>query len=370
MSLLMTSSDWVLAGAMGLVAGSTVVTPMGESAEPAGEVVSVAAGPVVSSTSPAPADPVVVASPVVAANPAVPTVPAKLVGPMPNVQPAAADSALGAMVADAVRRKLERQQNQQGQQNQAGAPALQGQPVLAPVQGAAEPAMREQGRFVIVDRQQAGVDRGTLITAGGEVFVEKKPAMNVASDESNFDPSQQSRFIAGSLSAEHDRLDILVGTWAVKGQFEAGPEGASETVSGTMINAWELAGRWLKQTYVGNSPSFGPITGIGYLGYDIAHKRYTASWIDTLSTGMVMSFGEFDEARNTFRLSSLIQTPGPTREDGTPGPGLRLEQTQIIRIVNPDAYQVTMTLTGPDGKPFQTGTLQYTRVVSMSVKTP
>jgi hypothetical protein len=367
MSCLMPMSEIVLALGMSVVAGSTVVTPGGDaqgSVEGAMQQQAASAGQSGTQAALAAAAQAIVQSSgqassvqpvVVPVSPAVPTVPGSVVAPMPSAAASASDSALGAMVADALRRKLERQQgiNQGINQGIVQSPSQ--------VTGAA-PANREQTQYAVVDRAAAPVGRGTLFTAGGEVFVEKKPQGAVV-DDASFEPSQQSRFVSGALSPEHDRLDILVGTWAVKGVFDSGPGSPSETVSGTMINAWELAGRWLKQTYVGNSPSFGPITGIGYLGYDIANKRYTGSWIDTLSTGMVASFGEFDAERNTFKMGAMIETPMPDSPDGKPQPAMRFEQTQLIRILNPDEYMVTMTLTGPDGKAFQTGTLRYTRVM-------
>lgn len=156
---------------------------------------------------------------------------------------------------------------------------------------------------------------------------------------------------ASAPGPQHNMLDIFVGTWDVTANFDTGPGQPPETASGQMTNAWQLEGRWLKQEYSGQMASLGSFRGLGFLGYDNLQKTFVGTWMDTLSTSCFMSKGNFDDANATFTLTGDFTVEG----------GEKYKQKQVMSVLSPDRYVVTMYLTGPDGVEFKTGNLEYTR---------
>jgi hypothetical protein len=156
---------------------------------------------------------------------------------------------------------------------------------------------------------------------------------------------------ASQPGPNHNLLDIFVGTWDVSANFDTGPGQPPETASGQMVNTWQLEGRWLKQEYTGQMASLGAFRGLGFLGYDNLQKSFVGTWMDTLSTSCLMSKGAFDESKATFTLSGDFTVEG----------GEKYRQKQVMTILSPDRYVVSMYLAGPDGAEFKTGNLEYTR---------
>jgi hypothetical protein len=179
------------------------------------------------------------------------------------------------------------------------------------------------------------------------------PANPLANSTDPMEGGTDTAAAAAEPGVNHNLLDIFVGTWDVSANFDNGPGQPSETANGSMVNSWQLGGRWLKQDYSGTMASLGAFRGLGYLGYDNLAKCYVATWMDTLSTSCLTSRGSFDEAKASFTLTGDFTGPG----------GEKFKQKQVMTVLSPDRYIVTMYLTGPDGVEFKTGNLEYTRSV-------
>lgn len=339
-----------------------------------------AAAPFVSSLEPTPGAP----APAPAATPAPAT-------PAADAQPAAAplrqpavpvadaptQGALSSLVAEAIKRKLERAAASTG-----SAIALPGTPVPAPTEdqppvdpartvsfgpggGAPDPSMMGSSARVMMGSPTDGSPSYTRVLApqagapelsgasapaqGGTAPAAANPFAPVAQPDSAFEVPPA----AADPGMNHNLLDIFVGTWDVSANFDNGPGQPSETASGSMVNSWQLGGRWLKQDYTGQMASLGSFRGLGYLGYDNIARCFVATWMDTLSTACLTSKGSFDEATATFTLSGDFTAPG----------GEKFKQRQVITVLSLDRYTVTMYLTGPDHVEFKTGNLEYTRSI-------
>ena len=53
-----------------------------------------------------------------------------------------------------------------------------------------------------------------------------------------------------------------------------------------------LDGRYTKVEVKGEMPGMGPFEGFGIYGYDNVTQKFTASWIDNMSTGIAQGTGE------------------------------------------------------------------------------
>lgn len=288
----------------------------------------------------------------------------------------AVNSALSNVVAEAIKRKLDRvaaTKTGGGVEVPASpsdstaftaAPTMvpftpSAAPAEGPTGGSPEPSMMSNGARVMMGSPTDGspsyvrVNSSPKSDAARPDSVAAQNPLAPSTDPMETGGSTGSHAAASEPGPQHTLLDIFVGTWDVSANFDTGPGQPPETASGQMVNAWQLDGRWLKQEYSGQMASLGSFRGIGFLGYDNLQKMYVGTWMDTLSTSCFVSKGSFDDSKATFELSGDFTVEG----------GEKFKQKQVMTVLSPDRYVVTMYLTGPDGVEFKTGNLEYTRSV-------
>ncbi len=99
---------------------------------------------------------------------------------------------------------------------------------------------------------------------------------------------------AARLSAAHDRMKALAGTWDLQFKHRSGADDPWKTEHGTAVCTMELGGRYLLEklqcTYNGM-----PYEGVRVHGYDNLEGDYFNIWMDTLGTWPVLSRGTKDE---------------------------------------------------------------------------
>src|SRR5688500_9706269 len=110
-------------------------------------------------------------------------------------------------------------------------------------------------------------------------------------------------------------------------------------------------GRFLASTYEGTMAGK-PFHGRGLMGYDNAKKRYVATWIDTISTGIMYSEGTVDAAGKVFTMLS---------EQKDPVSGKTEKMKEVTTIVDADTHRHEMYVL-TDGQEFKTLDITYRRV--------
>ncbi len=106
---------------------------------------------------------------------------------------------------------------------------------------------------------------------------------------------------------EHKELAKQVGTWkTVQTLFMPGAppmktEGSSEI-------RLALDGRFLIADYEGVSP-MGKYHGIGTTGYDKVNKRFFSTWIDSIGTGIMISYGKPKDDGSVEFISEPVTDP-------------------------------------------------------------
>lgn len=115
---------------------------------------------------------------------------------------------------------------------------------------------------------------------------------------------------AATPGAEHAELAKGVGSFDVKGRMwdMAGVEG--EPMTATAQTRMVMDGRFLVQDYQSSFGGF-PFEGMMLMGYDNVAKEYWSVWIDSASTGCVMS-------RGRERADGRIDLKGTVRDAITP----------------------------------------------------
>jgi len=94
-----------------------------------------------------------------------------------------------------------------------------------------------------------------------------------------------------------------------------------------------------------------PFEGIGYTGYDNIKKQYVGTWMDTVSTAVMMSSGKGGSG-NTYEFSSSMDDP----MTGKPSP-----ITEKVIFTDADHHTMEMWGAGPDGKVMKMMEIAYSR---------
>jgi hypothetical protein len=110
---------------------------------------------------------------------------------------------------------------------------------------------------------------------------------------------------------EQDLLKRDIGVWDATIETTMEPGGKPNVTKGTETNTM-LGGRWLISDFKGEMMGI-PFQGHSVMGYDPAKKKYTGTWVDSMSTTSSVLEGTYDPKTKT--MTSWMESPGP---DGKP----------------------------------------------------
>lgn len=108
---------------------------------------------------------------------------------------------------------------------------------------------------------------------------------------------------------EHQRLHDEVGTWdATIKSWEQGPEGEPSESKGVEVVKLQPGGLWILSEFEGK---FAGMTfhGAGHTGYDTHKKKYVGTWVDSMSSSLMTTEGDYDEASKTLTSYSKGTDP-------------------------------------------------------------
>jgi hypothetical protein len=111
---------------------------------------------------------------------------------------------------------------------------------------------------------------------------------------------------AGTPGEPHRQMAASEGKWkATVRSWMGGNENVSEAaVTRKMI----LDGRVLTETFEGNMMGM-PFVGHGMTGYDNARGMYWSTWNDSMSTGVMVSWGKWDDAAKGIVFEGQVSNP-------------------------------------------------------------
>jgi hypothetical protein len=149
---------------------------------------------------------------------------------------------------------------------------------------------------------------------------------------------------------EHKMLAKGVGAWKAHVKFWMEPGKAPEESDGIMKKKMIMGGRFLQEDFVGN---FGDekFTGAGLMGYDLQKKKYVSNWIDSMSTAIMHSEGDYDPESKTFTFQS---------KQFNPMTGKEVQGREVLRIVSDNDEVFEMFWLMPKGE-FKVMEITYTR---------
>ncbi len=140
------------------------------------------------------------------------------------------------------------------------------------------------------------------------------------------------------------------GVWDARVEMHMGPPGAPPEVTTGVETNTLVGGLWLISDFKGTMGEQ-PFHGHGTFGYDTSKKKYVGIWVDSMSTTLAHSEGNYDAATNT--LTMMGEGVG---EDGKP-----MKFREVVKWTDPNTKSFTMYMPGPDGKEVPGMTISYKR---------
>src|SRR4030095_9217792 len=120
-------------------------------------------------------------------------------------------------------------------------------------------------------------------------------------------------------------LDVFsgdVGVWEAVVEARIQPGAAPMVSRGLATNRLAHDGRWLLTDFQ-NETGF---TGTGIYGFDVAKKKYTGVWVDSVRTAIVVMLGTYDPT-----LKTMTMVGEQTRADGS-----KMSWREVTELVDAD----------------------------------
>lgn len=136
------------------------------------------------------------------------------------------------------------------------------------------------------------------------------------------------------LNENHKLLASLDGNWnyTIKFWMNPDPNAKPQESKGTAVRKSVMGGRYVTMDVSGKMQMPGAdgkmkdvqFKGMGTEGYDNVKKKFVASWIDNMGTGIEFSEGTYDPASKTFTYTSEME----------PVPGMKTQVREMIKIAD------------------------------------
>jgi len=173
-----------------------------------------------------------------------------------------------------------------------------------------------------------------------------------AAAKPQMDPAMMEAMMKAAMPGDAQKLlNSMAGTWTAKVTTWMMPGADPMVMEGTSENKWIMGGRYMQQSFSGNFMGM-PFEGIGYTGYDNVKKQYWGTWMDNMSTSMMMSTGATSDAGKTWTFTGSMADPMTGKDS---------KVDEKITVIDADHHTMEMWGPGPDGKMYKTMELAYTR---------
>jgi Protein of unknown function (DUF1579) len=181
------------------------------------------------------------------------------------------------------------------------------------------------------------------------------PLAALNAQQQEMSPEQQAMMkaymAAATPGAPHKAMQNLVGTWNSTIKMYDNPAGTPTETKGKSTFTSVMDGRYLQEHAEGNFNGM-PFNGYGTYGYDNVTKKYVASWIDSMGTGIMQSTGTSPDDGTTINWEGTSSDPIT---------GKMLTFHSSMKMVNSNEYHFEMNGPGPDGKEIKMMEIQYMR---------
>ena len=180
------------------------------------------------------------------------------------------------------------------------------------------------------------------------------PAFAQEGEMPQMTPEQQAEMEAymkaGALGPQHEMMAKQVGTYDVAVKSWMDPAAPPIESTAVAIRTLNMGGRVMQEDFQGDMMGT-PFTGLSLSGYDNVSGKWWSTWTDSMSTGIMVSEGECDEANNCTHV-------GTYNDPITGGP---VTNRYVAKWTSPDEQYFAMYGPGPDGTEVKMMEMVYTR---------
>ena len=155
----------------------------------------------------------------------------------------------------------------------------------------------------------------------------------------------------GRPGEHHKHIARMEGAWEVEARFWYTADSKPEVAKGLSTSRLILGGRYLETEYASEVNGM-PFTGRGIMGYDRVAGEYVDTWIDSMSTGIMVSRGSCSDDGRVITFEGEYIDPA-TRE--------KIKIRSVHTFPEKDHFKVEMWNRMPDGAEFKSMELFYTR---------
>ena len=155
-----------------------------------------------------------------------------------------------------------------------------------------------------------------------------------------------------AITEQHKMMAKSTGTWNadITMWMEDGAPPSKST--GTCVNTMLFNGLYQQSKHTATMMGM-PFEGMGITAYDNTLKKYVATWIDNMGSGILVMTGNWDDASKSLKLSGTMKNPAN---------GLDCTMREEFKPIDDNTQMMTMY--GPDGKTgkeYKTMEITYTR---------
>jgi Protein of unknown function (DUF1579) len=188
---------------------------------------------------------------------------------------------------------------------------------------------------------------GSKMSNTGQVAVPASPTGATAATAPTGQPSaadmqkmMQQMAEMQKLNENHKLLSSMDGNWdyAIKFWMNPDPNAKPQESKGTAMRKSIMGGRYVTMDVSGKMQmpdATGKMKdvmfkGMGIEGYDNLKKKFVASWVDNMGTGIEFSEGTYDPATKSFTYTSEIEMM----------PGMKTQVREVIKV--PDSKHMML----------------------------
>ena len=161
----------------------------------------------------------------------------------------------------------------------------------------------------------------------------------------------------------HKHLHELAGTWTYAVKWWMSPEAPPSESSGVAVVRSIMDGRYVVGDHTGKMQMPGPdgkmmdteFKGMSIEGYDNAKKKFVASWIDNMGTGIMNLEGTYDPNAKALTYYAEYEAM----------PGMKTKMREVVKMLDKDHHTIEF-FEDRGGKDVKTMEIAYARKVAAS----
>jgi hypothetical protein len=195
----------------------------------------------------------------------------------------------------------------------------------------------------------AGVALAAPSFATSHDEVSKKAAAAVPQMSKEEQAAMDEMMKLGTPGEMHQVLVGMTGDWTAASKSWMAPGAPPMESMGTAVKKMLYGGRYLSEEYSGDMMGT-PFQGMGISAFDNQKKKFVGTWMDSMSTAMLVWEGSYDAATKTMSMTSSMYDP--MHRKVVP---IRMR----TRYVDPSTHVFEFWGLGPDGKEMKSMEITY-----------